>query len=251
MNSDAETPSEDGLSFWNDRNLKFRVLILGRANAGKTTILERLTGASMDEAEVWRDGRILPGQAVKGQIDRGLHNIDDEICFRPKPGFVFHDSRGVEAGSATELSTIQRFVEERSSAAKNLRTQLHVIWMCLPLDECRELFESERDIFRLLKGTAKVPLVVIFTKRDGAVSKETSQILMGSLGNTRSRSIRRGARGQAELEVIDRVKELEGELRGLGLTDDTTMFLTTGGILIDVDVGGSVLTVFRDGNAYS
>jgi GTPase SAR1 family protein len=62
MNSDAETPSEDDLSFWNNRRLKFRVLIIGRANAGKTTILERLTGASMDEAEVWRDGRILPGQ---------------------------------------------------------------------------------------------------------------------------------------------------------------------------------------------
>ncbi|KAJ7897556.1 hypothetical protein B0H14DRAFT_2226755, partial [Mycena olivaceomarginata] len=104
---------------------KFRVLILGRANAGKTTILERLTGASMDEAEVWRNGEILPGQ-VRPKC--GLHNIDDEICFRSKPGFVFHDSRGVEAGSATELSTVQQFVEERSLAAKDLQTQLHVIW---------------------------------------------------------------------------------------------------------------------------
>jgi hypothetical protein len=24
--------------------------------------------------------------------------------------------------------------------------------MCLPLDKCREMFENERDIFRLLKG---------------------------------------------------------------------------------------------------
>ena len=62
MNSDAKTPSKNDLSFWNDRHLKFRVLILGRANAGKTTILERLTGASMDEAEVSRNGEILPGQ---------------------------------------------------------------------------------------------------------------------------------------------------------------------------------------------
>jgi hypothetical protein len=102
----------------------------------------------------------------------GLHNIDDEICCRSKPGFVFHDSRGVEVGSATELSTVQQFVEERSLAAKDLQTQLHVIWyqcccsvqhglsdtfirMCLPLDECRELFESEREIFQLLKGTGE------------------------------------------------------------------------------------------------
>lgn len=107
---------------------------------------------------------------------RGLHNIDDEIRFRSRPGFVFHDSRGVEAGSATELSTVQRFVDERSTAAKNLRNQLHAIWyqcccfghttwisdiffrMCLPLDDCRELFESERDIFRLLKGTGEWPM---------------------------------------------------------------------------------------------
>ncbi|KAJ7755397.1 hypothetical protein B0H14DRAFT_2540770 [Mycena olivaceomarginata] len=128
MNSDTETPSENDLSFWSDRHLKFRVLILGRANAGKTTILERLTGASMGEAEVWRNGKILPGQTVKGQIERGLHNIDDEIRFRSKPGFIFHDSRGVEASSATELSTVQQFVEKQSSAAEDLRTQLHVIW---------------------------------------------------------------------------------------------------------------------------
>ncbi|KAJ6447862.1 hypothetical protein C8R45DRAFT_789871, partial [Mycena sanguinolenta] len=104
---------------------KFRVLILGRANAGKTTILERLTGATMDEAEVWRDGEILPGQVGP---KRGLHNINDEIRFRSRPGFVFHDSRGVEAGSATELSTVQQFLDMRSLAARNLQNQLHVIW---------------------------------------------------------------------------------------------------------------------------
>ena len=59
---------------------------------------------------------------------RGLHNIDDEICFCSRPGFVFHDSRGVEAGSATELSTVQQFLEKRSSAATNVQNQLHVIW---------------------------------------------------------------------------------------------------------------------------
>ncbi|KAF7360919.1 GTP-binding protein [Mycena sanguinolenta] len=228
MHPDAKAPSENDLSFWNDRDLRFRVLILGRANAGKTTILERLTGATMDQAEVWRDGEILPGQTVKGQIDRGLHNINDEICFRSRPGFVFHDSRGVEAGSAVELSTVQQFLDERSSAATDLRTQLHVIWMCLPLDECRELFDSERDIFRLLKGAA--PLVVIFTKQDGALSKETSQLLMEFPENSCTRSVRKEARRKAELEVVNRVKELKGELMAMGLVDDATAFLTTSGM---------------------
>jgi hypothetical protein len=73
---------------------------------------------------------------------------------------------------------------------------------------------------------------------------------MDSPGNTHSRSSRKEARSKAELEVINRVKELEGELRGLGLTNNTTVFLTTGGIFIDIGVDGGVLTVFRDGNAY-
>jgi GTPase SAR1 family protein len=42
--------------------LKFRVLILGRANAGKTTILERIAGAAVSDAEVWRGGKRLPAQ---------------------------------------------------------------------------------------------------------------------------------------------------------------------------------------------
>jgi hypothetical protein len=59
---------------------------------------------------------------------RGLHNIDDEIRFPSRPGFIFHNSRGVEAGSATELSTVQRFVDKRSLATTDLRNKLHAIW---------------------------------------------------------------------------------------------------------------------------
>jgi GTPase SAR1 family protein len=60
--SSDELSDRGDLSFWNRRDLKFRILILGRANAGKTTILERLTGTSIDEAEVMRYGKILAGQ---------------------------------------------------------------------------------------------------------------------------------------------------------------------------------------------
>jgi len=69
MGPDIDTSSSDekfsdhgDLFFWKSKNLNFRILILGRANAGKTTILERLTGASIDEAVVKRNGKILAGQ---------------------------------------------------------------------------------------------------------------------------------------------------------------------------------------------
>jgi hypothetical protein len=68
--------------------------------------------------------------------------------------------------------------------------------------------------------------------------------------STRIRSIRKEARKKAELQVINCVKELEGELRGLGLIENTTVFLTTSGILITIIVDSCELTVFRDGNAY-
>jgi GTPase SAR1 family protein len=61
-----DDPSDgDDLEFWRIRGLRFRVLILGRANAGKTTILERLTGASEDEAQVYRNGVLLQGQVFR------------------------------------------------------------------------------------------------------------------------------------------------------------------------------------------
>jgi hypothetical protein len=68
--------------------------------------------------------------------------------------------------------------------------------------------------------------------------------------NNRSRSIRKEARRKAELEVISRVKELEGELRSLGLDDGATAFLTTSGIIITIVVDSRELTFFRDGHAY-
>ncbi|KAJ6512350.1 hypothetical protein DFH09DRAFT_1333332 [Mycena vulgaris] len=232
MTSHTETASTEDLSLWTRRILRFRVLILGRANAGKTTILERIAGASVSEAKVWRKGRLLPAQIIiKGQSERGLHNVDDEIRFPSRPGFVFHDSRGVESGSAEELDTLRLFVESRSSGS-NIREQLHAIWMCIPLDESRELFEGERAPFRWSRGAA--PLVVIFTKRDGAVVKETSQIIdqitNSSPGITIGRSAKKEARQEADRLVTDRVNQLEEELRHWSPSNDALGFLTTSGM---------------------
>jgi len=58
---------------------------------------------------------------------RGQHNVKHEIHFPSRPGFVFHDSRGFEAGSSEELASVRQFVES-SSAATSLTKQLHAIW---------------------------------------------------------------------------------------------------------------------------
>ncbi|KIJ29971.1 hypothetical protein M422DRAFT_36747 [Sphaerobolus stellatus SS14] len=221
---DVHTADSDDLEFWRLRRLRFRVLVLGRANAGKTTILERIAGASIGEAEVWRDGERLPGQIVKGQSDRGLHNVKDEIRFPSRPGFVFHDSRGFEAGSSEELDGARRFVED-SSAATSLREQLHAIWMCLPLDEARELFDTEKEAFSWARG--HIPLVVIFTKCDGAVDKVTSQIISSTSESSSGRAFRKEARKSAEIRVTTHIKEREEELRQLGQVNSAIAFLAT------------------------
>jgi len=64
----VDSSGDDELEFFKKRSLRFRVLILGRANAGKTTILERLTGASAAEAQVWRDGQRLEDQVCGARI---------------------------------------------------------------------------------------------------------------------------------------------------------------------------------------
>ena len=47
--------------------------------------------------------------------------------FSNHPGYVFHDSRGIESGSIDELEILKDFIE-RKCEEKKLRDKLHVIW---------------------------------------------------------------------------------------------------------------------------
>ena len=60
-------------------------------------------------------------------MQRGRHDINDELIFTNHDGYIFHDSRGFEAGGEDELKTVQDFVK-RKSQQKRLRDRLHAIW---------------------------------------------------------------------------------------------------------------------------
>ena len=107
---------------------------------------------------------------------------------------------------------------------------------------------DRKGIFSLVEGTewaAKksltslrfdshvAPLVVIFTKRDGAVAKVTQSIKesSSSLEGTFSRAAKKQARATADIEVTKRVKKREEELRQLSQTNSAIMFLTTSGMV--------------------
>ena len=63
-------------------------------------------------------------------MQRGQHDINDELIFTKHDGYIFHDSRGFEAGSKDELATVQEFVKNKSGQ-KRLRDRLHAIWFVL------------------------------------------------------------------------------------------------------------------------
>jgi hypothetical protein len=63
-------------------------------------------------------------------VQRGEHSIELELTFSNHRGYVFHDSRGFEAGDKRELEIVQDFVRRKSRETK-LNDRLHVIWFAL------------------------------------------------------------------------------------------------------------------------
>jgi hypothetical protein len=62
---------------------------------------------------------------------RGEHTIDDELVFSNHTGYVFHDSRGIEAGGIEELEILKEFIRHKCNE-KALRDKLHAIWFGHP-----------------------------------------------------------------------------------------------------------------------
>jgi hypothetical protein len=60
-------------------------------------------------------------------LQRGQHNIKDELIFANHRGYVFHDSRGFEAGGEDEVKMVQNFVRLKSRR-QLLKNRLHAIW---------------------------------------------------------------------------------------------------------------------------
>ncbi|KAF9509162.1 hypothetical protein BS47DRAFT_1349514 [Hydnum rufescens UP504] len=142
---DEEVPDEELSNKDRARNNRFRILILGPANAGKTTLLERLTDSPAGAAIVTRNGKrscwfnaslsLSDQGSPRGYDQRGIHNIEDEITYASNSDFVFHDSGGFEAGGVEELQAVWKFIQKHSLASPS--QHLHAIWLCIPTDNDR------------------------------------------------------------------------------------------------------------------
>ncbi|KAG6907274.1 hypothetical protein DXG01_009612 [Tephrocybe rancida] len=144
---------------------RFRVLIIGRANSGKTTILKKVCNSAEEPA-------IYSGEGVS----RGLHDINNEMIFKSNPRFIFHDSRGFEAGNTAELSYVKNFIVQRAKK-RRLRDRVHAIWYCIPLNDNRPVTKAEVDFFsecgtgHAHSSYSAVPVIVLFTKLDALDDK--------------------------------------------------------------------------------
>ncbi|KAF8743561.1 hypothetical protein AX14_002110 [Amanita brunnescens Koide BX004] len=154
----------------------FRILVIGRANAGKTTILEKVCGVEKGTKPIIYDKNGLQLEPTEihliPSIDRGIHDIEHQITFQGS-NFIFHDSQGFEAGAIEELNAVWAFIE-KLSAKIEMRDQLHAIWYCVPMDSPRPVLPAELEFFN--KGTGNVPLVVVFTKFDGQIVQEYGKL---------------------------------------------------------------------------
>ncbi|KAG2159557.1 GTP-binding protein [Suillus bovinus] len=189
---------------------QFRVLIIGRANAGKTSILHKVCNTT-DEPEIYdTKGHKINAAVVESSIKRGNHDIRNEMVFKSNPGLVFHDSCGFEAGSEEEFEDMKNFISERANATR-LEDRLHAIWYCIPMDDhCRTFQRSEEKFFSEcdtghsefsglfsyaflgLNDPSSVPVIVVFTKFEAlrpVAFGELKKQLKGASGEERSRRI--------------------------------------------------------------
>ncbi|KAG2051227.1 hypothetical protein BDR06DRAFT_959218 [Suillus hirtellus] len=154
---------------------RFRILVIGRANAGKTTILQRVC-KTRDNPEIYNSaGKKVDLAVLTPSRERGLHDIENETVFRSNPGFVFHDSRGFEAGGESEFIKVKAFITDRSKETK-ITNQLHAIWYCIPMDEASRSFTASEDKFFSQCDTGSIPVIVLFTKFDALYGVAYSEL---------------------------------------------------------------------------
>ncbi|OAX31870.1 hypothetical protein K503DRAFT_38745 [Rhizopogon vinicolor AM-OR11-026] len=144
---------------------RFRILVVGRALAGKTTLLHRVCNTTGKPEIFDRKGNKIDAAVVQPSIDRGYHNIENELVFGSNPDFIFHDSCGFEAASEDEFKKMEEFILERASS-KILKERIHAIWYCIPMDEYHRAITKAEERFFSECDTSNVPVITVITKFD-------------------------------------------------------------------------------------
>ncbi|KDQ13640.1 hypothetical protein BOTBODRAFT_111063 [Botryobasidium botryosum FD-172 SS1] len=191
-----------------ERPEQFRILIIGRANAGKTTILRAVCGAEGEPDVYDRDGNKAFAH-THASLKRGEHNIGYSLMFPSNPGFIFHDSRGFESGAVGELQLVREFIQEKARLG-SMSNQLHAIWYgyCFSMDNNRLMTAADKVFFDTI-DTGSVPVIAIFTKFDACDSTACS--MLEAQGLTFAEAQKKApehAQAQFDKDVLPLIKQL-------------------------------------------
>ncbi|KAG2135152.1 GTP-binding protein [Suillus clintonianus] len=154
---------------------RFRILIIGRANAGKTTILQRVCNTK-ENPEIFNSaGEKIDAAVLTASRERGEHDIENELAFQTNPGFIFHDSCGFEAGGESEYDKMNKFIADRSKKV-DIKDRIHAIWYCIPMDQASRCFTEAETKFFSRCDTGSIPVIVLFTKFDALYATEFTRL---------------------------------------------------------------------------
>ncbi|KAF8797604.1 hypothetical protein BYT27DRAFT_7228955 [Phlegmacium glaucopus] len=137
---------------------RFRVLVIGRTGAGKTSLIKNTFG--IQEAHI--------SHGAVGECDINQELFSDVENKR----FVLHDSKGFEPGDEDNFATVVKFLNERKEKP-DIKDQVHAVWLCFMIPVAGDrLFETGAEEFlRSLSAgrLGKMPIIAIFTKYDKLV----------------------------------------------------------------------------------
>ncbi|KAI6137562.1 hypothetical protein BKA82DRAFT_4286874 [Pisolithus tinctorius] len=189
---------------------RFRILVMGRANAGKTTILQRVCSSTENPEIFDGKGNKIEGDVVQGTLKRGVHKIEHELVFRSNLGLVFHDSGGFEAGSTRQFDEMSKFVVYHGATTR-VNERIHAIWFCIPMtDYHRTVTAAEQKFFNEC-DTGHVPVIVLLTKVDALYLPALRGLLDEGLAIAEAKE--RAAEKQGELleKWLDHIKQELGK----------------------------------------
>ncbi|KIK55646.1 hypothetical protein GYMLUDRAFT_1017494 [Collybiopsis luxurians FD-317 M1] len=152
---------------------RIRILVIGRRNAGKTTLLQKVARNSVGTVIIRNKEGKLVGSTLTCSIQQSSLHTSTKFSYYSDEDYVFHDSRGVEAGFEEELNIVKEFIKNKQEK-RYLSQRIHVIWLCLPVDNDRPLGPKEMAFFE--HGTEGVPVIAVFTKFEWRITKAFSQL---------------------------------------------------------------------------
>ncbi|KDQ13486.1 hypothetical protein BOTBODRAFT_111446 [Botryobasidium botryosum FD-172 SS1] len=196
------------------RPKEFRILIIGRANAGKTSILRAVCGAEGEPDVYDQRGRkvlvcrfLIPVLHIRAILQRGEHNVEYSLRFPSNPGFVFHDSRGFESGAVEELELVREFIRMKATLG-SMKSQLHAIWYCVPTDSNRFMTAADTEFFDTI-DTGTVPVIAIFTKFDALDATAFSALIDLDVAHEEAqKQAPKHARAQFDRDLLPLVEKL-------------------------------------------